>query len=465
MSRFFTSGDSSSESSSSDEEELYSDEERQQEDDEESSEEEESAEEGEESSSDEDGATGGVGRFLKGPASSDGESSDSDTPKVVKSAKDKRVEELEGVIKLIDNAIKINDWSSISTEFDRLNRQVVKVSAAADNKPPKAFIKTIADLEDFMNETIAKQKVTPKKMNATNAKGLNAMKQKVKRTNKEYIGEIEKYREDKADYLMSDEEEEVAPVPKKPKTTTYINQEDEDDQGFSTVGAGGRTLRYTAESILSHLRTINESRGKKNTDRAGQIQVMERLLAVAVTPYQKIRVLLSLISTRFDLTSGSTSNYMSQEQWKMSVLAPWFLPLLTFFLRAEQELGTLLEVLEQNRDVVVLENAEAWEDDDKPPQPTSDEMVKVPGSVASIVERLDDELTRSLQHIDPHAAEYIERLTDEQMLYNRVLRALLYIEEVSSDPKLEVPQDSVNRVVMRRVEHIYFKVSATSYIQ
>ena len=69
-----------------------------------------------------------------------------------------------------------------------------------------------------------------------------------------------------------------------------------------------------------------------------------------------------------------------------------------------------------------------------------------------------------MQHIDPHAAEYIERLTDEQSLYNRILRTLLYIEEISNDPKLEVPQDSVNRVVMRRVEHIYFKVSVKVFV-
>ena len=314
MSRFFTSGDSSSESGSSDEEELYSDDqdERVQDKDEESSEEEESEEE--ESSSDDEG---GLKRFLKDAAPSDAESSESDTPKIIKSAKNKRLEELEGVIKLIENAIKINDWSSISTEFDKLNRQVVKISAAADNRPPKQFIKTIADLEDFMNETIAKQKVTPKKMNATNAKGLNAMKQKVKKTNKEYAVEIEKYREDKFDYLISDDEEEVAPAPARPRAIVYADEPtEEDQQGFSTVGHGGRTLRYTSESILAHLRTINESRGKKNTDRAGQIQIMEKLLDVAVTPYQRIRVLLTLVSTRFDLTSGSTTSYMSQEQWK-----------------------------------------------------------------------------------------------------------------------------------------------------
>ena len=114
MSRFFTAGDSSSESSSSDEEELYSDEEPTKAVAEEASGEEDEDEDEDDSSSDEEGG-GGFSRFLRDAASDEGSSSDSDTPKVVKSAKSKRYEELEGTIKLIDNAIKINDWSSIST--------------------------------------------------------------------------------------------------------------------------------------------------------------------------------------------------------------------------------------------------------------------------------------------------------------------------------------------------------------
>ena len=169
-----------------------------------------------------------------------------------------------------------------------------------------------------MNETIAKQKVSTKKMNATNAKGLNAMKQKIKRNNREYATEIEKYKEDKFDYMMSDEEEDMIPVekPSSKRDLYVLETPGEDDQGFSTVGRGGRTLQYTPESIFAHLRTITESRGKKNTDRAEQIRIMERLFAVAITPYQKVRVLLTLISTRFDLTTGSSVTFMSQEQWK-----------------------------------------------------------------------------------------------------------------------------------------------------
>ena len=127
-------------------------------------------------------------------------------------------------------------------------------------------------------------------------------------------------------------------------------------------------------------------------------------------------------------------------------------------IRAEREYGTLLETLEANRNMVVHENAEEWEDDEKPPQPTAGEKLRIPGSIVSIVERLDDELTRSLQHIDPHTAEYIERLSDEQALHTNIIRALLYVEDLARDTKLETPQENANRVVMRRLEHIYFKV-------
>ena len=463
MSRFFTAGDSSSESSSEDEEELYSGDEGAATKDaaEASSEEEASDEEHEGSSSSDEGGKTGPSKFLRDAASSD-ESEDDEKTTVVKSAKDKRLEELDAVVNTIDNKLKVGDWGRISegktvryagalaklilnaiAEFDKLNRQILKMTVS--DKPPKSYIKTISDLEDFMNEAIAKQKVSTKKMNTTNARGLNAMKQKLKKNNKDYTKEIEDYRSDKFEYMMSDEEEEIVPVekPKKSKSVAYGDPMDAgDDEGFSTVGKGGKTLQYTPESILKHLRSIVESRGKKNTDRAEQIRIMERLLEVADTPYRTIRVLLTLIATRFDLTTGSTSTHMSQENWKA----------------ADHELTTLLEKLEENRNMVVVENAEEWEDDEKPPTPASGETLKIPGSVVSVVERLDDELTRSLQHIDPHTAEYIERLTDEQALYNNILRALLYVENLKKNTKLELTDDGTNRLIMRRMEHVYFKV-------
>jgi len=114
MSKFFTSGNSSSESSSDEEEYSLSEEEAEQKTQAESDEEDEDSDDDEDpSSSDDDGGKAGASKFLKDQVSSD-ESEDEDKVTVVKSAKDKRLEELETVERLIENAVKINDWSTIS---------------------------------------------------------------------------------------------------------------------------------------------------------------------------------------------------------------------------------------------------------------------------------------------------------------------------------------------------------------
>lgn len=117
MSRFFH-GDSSSESSSSDEEELYSEGEEEEEE-QAASDEEESDEDGSDSdasTNDEGDGKRAVNRFVRSDNDSDSEeSSDDEQVKIVKSAKDKRLEELESTVKAIENGQKINDWGSIST--------------------------------------------------------------------------------------------------------------------------------------------------------------------------------------------------------------------------------------------------------------------------------------------------------------------------------------------------------------
>ncbi|KAK2681700.1 hypothetical protein RAB80_003493 [Fusarium oxysporum f. sp. vasinfectum] len=410
MSRFFRGGDdSSSDNSQEDSSEADSD----------------------DSSSDDEGGRG-INKFLK-DASSDSEDSDDEVRAKVKSAKDKRLDELESSIKQIENGQKNGDWTLISagTRNTNMRSSTVRSPSCLAADPPKPYIRILAELEDFMNESLAKQKVTPKKMNAIQARSLNAVKQKVKKTNKEYQTQIDAYRADKDGFMESSDNEPVAPAPKPKKVSLQVDAaptEEGDDDGFAT-------------SIFKHLRTIMESRGKKNTDRTEQIKTMEKLHEIATTPYQKIRVLLTLVSTRFDVGSGGAAA-MSVEHWKA----------------AEKELSSLLQVLEDNHDYVVVENAEEWDDDDKPPTLQEGEKhIKVPGSIVSYIERLDDELVRSLQSIDPHTSEYIERLQDEGALYNIIFRGLLYYEYLRKDDSLEIPQDSVNRIVMRRLEHVYFK--------
>jgi len=128
MSRFFRGGDDSSSESSSDEEELYGSDEEQQVptkdmDSDDSDEDDSDEESGSGSSSDDDGAPKkGLSRFLVDQDSSESEESgdEAGTAKV-KSAKDKRHDELEATINGIVNGQKINDWVSISNGLSPLN--------------------------------------------------------------------------------------------------------------------------------------------------------------------------------------------------------------------------------------------------------------------------------------------------------------------------------------------------------
>ena len=203
-------------------------------------------------------------------------------------------------------------------EFDKLNRQVPALIRQNDGRVPKMYIQAIADLETTMNETLEKQKVTPKKMNAINTRGLNAVRQKIRKNNKDYAKDIEAYRADK-DAFMREEAVEEKPKTKKksaPAAVSALTVADADDDGFTVVDGRGKAVQYTPESILKHLRSIVEQRGRKNTDRMEHIRTLEKLFDVAANDYQRIRVLLTLVSTRFDLTSG-TGSQMVQEQWKL----------------------------------------------------------------------------------------------------------------------------------------------------
>lgn len=121
MSRFFRGGEDSSSDSSSDEEELYSDEEEEQQkgpknnfeksDSDDDSDDMDDSDESDDSSSDDE--AGGANRFLR-DAMSDSESEEEEVRAKVRSAKDKRLDELEASIKQIENGQKNGDWTLIS---------------------------------------------------------------------------------------------------------------------------------------------------------------------------------------------------------------------------------------------------------------------------------------------------------------------------------------------------------------
>ena len=88
--------------------------------------------------------------------------SDEEGDKVVKSAKDKRLEELEGLIKKTDDGLKIQDFQTAQKNYDEVLRLVPNVTRQMGNKTPKIFIKMLAETDTDVAEAYEKSKVTPK---------------------------------------------------------------------------------------------------------------------------------------------------------------------------------------------------------------------------------------------------------------------------------------------------------------
>jgi translation initiation factor 3 subunit C len=123
MSRFFQGSDSDTETSSSSDEDIYSehDDEEQLDGDSDLGEEDES--EAEESSDNDDDPAARRNKFLRGAVASD-ESDEDEGKRVVKSAKDKRLQEIEATSKAIENGGKINDWAVISNGYISFKRNI-----------------------------------------------------------------------------------------------------------------------------------------------------------------------------------------------------------------------------------------------------------------------------------------------------------------------------------------------------
>lgn len=422
-SRFFAGGQSDSEYSSSEEELLSSSEEEElNSSSSEEEEEEDLAEESEDSEfandddddsdsddSDDDGPKG-PSYFLKksfGKNESDDDSDDEDDKKIVKSAKDKLLDEIENTISDIENSSVLDDWIVTLNEFDKVQRLLIRASQQ-NISTPKVYISALSNLDETISNFSAESK---KKLNASVSKAFNTVRQRVKKAIRENENLIERYRKDPDNFEAA-------------STTTTIK----------------KTSSETS-NIFKSLRSVIESRGKKNVDTLEQVKTLESLIELSSTPYEYISVYLMLIPLRFDLAVNSS--YLSLDQWQS----------------AAKDINDLFKILEENKaHYRVLETAEIADDIEIEPKQNANGVVEILGSVVSFVERLDDEFTKSLQIIDPHTTEYIDRLKDEQLIYNTIIRAQLYSEFVIPESELlSTKGDQIVRIILRRLDHIYFK--------
>lgn len=231
------------------------------------------------------------------------------------------------------------------------------------------------------------------------------------------------------------------------------------DDGFTKVGPKlSKVAEITAENFPEKLAEVLEARGKKvrvvqncfhppislfhqGTDRAEQTKILEKLLTLSSMPVNDVKILIALIWAQFEYNT-SVHTHMNIEVWK----------------EAHLKIERLMTVLHKHRDLNFQEGADddtillPQEEDTDADSILSKPLRAVHASIMSFVDRMESEFTKSLQVIETHSPEYLERLRDELTLTKLIKQAEVYFLSL---------HDTLNacRLKTLRLELLYFKVS------
>ncbi|XP_013399925.1 eukaryotic translation initiation factor 3 subunit C isoform X2 [Lingula anatina] len=187
-----------------------------------------------------------------------------DTKRVVRSAKDKRYEEIRNIIKQLKNHKKIKDMSNVLSDFEDLGRAYDKAKKVVEKEGiPRFYLRALVELEDFVSECWEDREAR-KQLSKNNAKSLTTLRQKLKKYNRDFEQGISDYRENPDqdeeeegsddEERDSDEEEEdddddkdendtqmiadfiKKPPPSKPNVSKFLKDGDEDSGDESDWG-------------------------------------------------------------------------------------------------------------------------------------------------------------------------------------------------------------------------------------
>ncbi|XP_049652625.1 eukaryotic translation initiation factor 3 subunit C-like [Accipiter gentilis] len=468
-----------------------------------------------------------------------------DTKRVVRSAKDKRFEELTNLIKTIRNAMKIRDVTKCLEEFELLGKAYGKAKSIVDKEGvPRFYVRILADLEDYLNE-LWEDKEGKKKMNKNNAKALSTLRQKIRKYNRDYETHIANYkqnpeqsdedeekksRDSEGSTSSSEEEEEdedgvgaAAFLKKKDaggeSRSRYLkkmeaeeeeeeesdseedwgssdsdtdSESDEDEGKYTSLASkflkkdedkkGGekkreekakkkhdrKSRKYEEEEedneggewekvkggvplvkekpkmfakgteinhavVVKKLNEILQARGKKGTDRAAQIELLQLLVSIAnengLGVALEVKIKFNIIASLYDY-NPNLATYMKPEMWQKCLGC----------------IEELLDILFAHPEIFIGENiVEESENLANPEQP-----YRVRGCILTLVERMDEEFTKIMQNTDPHSQEYVDHLKDEGRVCGIIARLQRYLQEKGTTEEL-------CRVYLRRVLHTYYK--------
>jgi len=197
--------------------------------------------------------------------------------------------------------------------------------------------------------------------------------------------------------------------------------------------APAKVISWTDEYFEKRLAEIAAGRGKRATNPLEQIAALEELLSHAPSPVKRIEVLIHIISAQFDTSAGT---HMPVAIWKS----------------CQQNIVQLVATFEEHYPAVQLKELDESEQGAETSLPIapSDGVQRIQVGLFPSLVRLDNELTRILQSVDPHTQEYVARLQDESLLLDACERVQNYYVRLGHRMLLA-------RVSALRMEHLYYK--------
>ncbi|BHF65571.1 Eukaryotic translation initiation factor 3 subunit C [Sparganum proliferum] len=428
-----------------------------------------------------------------------------DEKRVVRSAKDKRQEEIRNVLRNFEELVKLYEKALKLNEIE---------------KNANFYIRCLTQLEDFINESWEQKKSLSK----VAAKSLTIMRQRVKKENPELYEEEEEELAEEAEEAElessdkdDDDEEEVstkpAPVaaaptkkaakdsdessddfPSEDESSEWSSDEDDDIANFDDPASyflKQDHRRGTKDDVKAkkaskqqkqpkQSRTVREEGDEeeeegewRTVDASGRaepaVQAFEK--GIEITAEVVLKKLLEILSNRGKRTSSINEQVSLLQQIceKLEELQlgvglhvkailstitvlfdyeskhPAFMPV-NKFQRVVDEFNTLFGILKENRKDVTISDTYTEETESLLVKP-----YRVQGNLLAAVGRLDDEHYKILQNANGHDKEYDERLRDEPRVCDLLDKLIEYLEYTAAPP------DALCVAYMRRVEHLYYK--------
>jgi translation initiation factor 3 subunit C len=204
------------------------------------------------------------------------------------------------------------------------------------------------------------------------------------------------------------------------------------------------------------------SRGRKGTDIRQVLRQVEVLCYFSKNfgVHKEIATNMFYVSTIFDIAAGSSiDDYLDHLKWRtafksisrvlslLNINTALYLDLVAAADIAELSANNASDLMKKS----MTDGGEAEEEK----APVNPNAVHVVGNLETFLIRLEDEYTKSLQQINPHTTEYVNRLSDEVNLVELIESVKAYYERVNDLKAAAV-------MALMQVEHMYYKHDSTA---